>query len=280
MRTPFLGALALVLAATVIDAQERTTLAVGADARVRIDNPTGSTTVLGWDRNEVQVVASGSLARGTRTAGDRRRVNVSAPDGVALTVRVPRGVILDVRSGSGSIRIRGVENAIEAESGSGSIRIEATARTITAMGFSGGVDIEGGGTEVTRAESASGSVRVTQAGGVADLRSTSGSVRASGQVRDGRLFSVSGSVSFDGVVENGGRLFLESSSGSVSLRLPANTAAEYELSTVHGHIANAFGPRAETSDTHDGKSLRFSVRGGGARIKASTVSGSVRLHER
>jgi DUF4097 and DUF4098 domain-containing protein YvlB len=281
MKRFLLSAVALLLANTALGAQERsTTLDVVPDARVRINNPTGPTTVVAWDRGEVQVVADGAMARDVNVRSDRRRVDISAPASIALTVRVPKGVVLDVRSGSGPIQIRGVENAIEAESGSGPISIDATARSITATGFSGGVAIRGGGTEITRAESASGSVMVTQARGVVDLSSSSGSVMANGRVRDGRLFSVSGSVSFDGIVDDGGRLSLESSSGSVSLRLPANTSAEYELSTVQGHIVNSFGPRADVSSIGVGSNLRFSVRGGGARVKASTVTGSVQLNDR
>jgi DUF4097 and DUF4098 domain-containing protein YvlB len=273
-------AVATATGATGMQAQERPrnsiTANAAANARVRIENPTGPTSVIGWDRREVQVEAATGSIRDVHFTSDGRRVEVMAPVNAALTIRVPKGAVLDVRSGSGPISIRGVENTIDVESGSGPISITATPRRITAVGFSGGVHIRGGGTEFTRAESASGAVNVTNAAGVVDLSSISGAVVARGSIRDGKLFSVSGAVSFAGTVESSARLTLESSSGSVSLRVPADTPAEYELSAVNGRIRNAFGPGVERSG-HVGESLRFTVGSGRARIKATTVSGSVVL---
>jgi DUF4097 and DUF4098 domain-containing protein YvlB len=282
MRRSLLVAIAALCAITggnTVEAQERSITAnAAANARVRIENPTGATSVVGWDRNEVQVQASTGSVRDIRFTSDGRRVEVHVPVNVSVTVRVPKGAALDVRSGSGPISIRDVGNSIDVESGSGSISIDATPRRITAVGFSGGVHIRGGGTEFTRAESASGAVIVTNAAGVVDLSSISGAVSARGRIRDGKLFSVSGAVGFNGTVESGARLTLESSSGTVTLRLPPDTPAEYELLAVNGRIRNSFGPTVDRSG-HVGESLRFTVGSGRSRIRATTVSGAVVLNQ-
>jgi hypothetical protein len=278
MRGIVLAWTASMLVVTSALAQGHGTMAVGPGARISISSAVGPVTVSAWDRTEVAVIAPGSAQDEYELSGDGRRVTVRVRLGAPVQVRVPHDVMLNVQTGVGPIMIRGVTRTIEAESGSGPVRIEANAQSITATGFSGGVVIVGGGSEITRAESASGSVIITDATGVVDASSISGSVRVGGRVSDARLFSVSGSVSFDGTVENGGRLSAESSSGSVVLRLPATTSAEFELSTVNGGISNSFGPPPER--TSGGSRLRFVVGSGGARIKGSTVNGSVSLRQR
>lgn len=280
MRGALLGVVTLLLTASLSPAQDGPrTMAVAAGARISISSAVGPVNVTAWERSEVAVTGGGTLPHGYELSGDAQRVTIRVHDTGPLQVRVPRDVMLNVQTGAGPITIRGVTRNIEAESGSGPVRIEANAQSITATGFSGGVMIIGGGSEVTRAESASGSVIVTDATGVVDASSSSGSVRVNGRVTDARLFSVSGSVSFEGTVESGGRLTAETSSGSVRLRLPATTSAEFELSTVNGRIANSFGPRPEHGSVL-GARLRFVVGSGAARIKGSTVSGSVTLSDR
>ena len=260
-------------------AQDRTaTIGAAANARVSIYNPTGSVKVEAWDRPEVSVIAGrGSFRDLDLLTDDPKHITVRARTGFSIEVHVPRGVQLNVECGSGSIDISGVQGSVEAESQSGSLQIEGRPRSITANGISGGVTILGGGTEITHAESVSGSVVITDAHGVVDAKSSSGSVNVNGRVRDAKLFSVSGDVVFKGTVENGGRLSAESSSAGVELYLPANTSADYELSTVSGDIDNDFGPPATHTRNGSGVTLRFSVAGGGARVKAATVSGSVKL---
>jgi DUF4097 and DUF4098 domain-containing protein YvlB len=270
----------LMLAVSTLPAQDATrTMTVAAGARISISSGVGPVNVIAWDRSEVAVTAQGNSPNEYELSGDAQRVRIRMHHGGSLQVRVPREAMLNVETGAAPIMIRGVTRTIEAQSGSGSVRIEAKAQSITATGFSGGVVIVGGGSEITRAESASGSVVITDAAGVVDASSSSGSVRVNGRVTDARLFSVSGSVSFEGTVESGGRLTAETSSGSVVLRLPATTSAEFELSTVNGRISNSFGPRPERTGTI-GARLRFVVGSGAARIRGSTVSGSVSLRDR
>lgn len=280
MRGALLGIVTLLLSASLAFAQDGPrTMAVAAGARISISSAVGPVNVTAWDRSEVSVTSGGTSPRDFELSGDAQRVTIRVHRTAPLQVRVPRDALLNVQTGAGPIMIRGVTRTIEAESGSGSVRIEAKAQSITATGFSGGVVIVGGGSEVTRAGSASGSVVITDATGVVDASSSSGSVRLSGQVTDARLFSVSGSVSFEGTVESGGRLTAETSSGSVMLRLPASTSAEFELSTVTGRITNSFGPQREHGSTF-GAQLRFVVGSGAARIKGATVTGSVTLRDR
>jgi DUF4097 and DUF4098 domain-containing protein YvlB len=281
MRSTYIGIVGLLIGATSAPAQERPfILETSADARIVIENTSGSITVTAWDRNAVAVMGSRSALRDLEAEGGPNQVQLKMQRGHGLDVRVPRGAQLRATSGSGSVRVEGVEGSVDVESGSGSLHIEGTPRSIHAQGFSGGVTVLGGGTEVTRAESVSGTVIVTRASGIVEAKSSSGGVSVKGNVREANLFSVSGSVMFDGTVVHNGRLSAESSSGSVELTLPRNTPAEYDLSTISADIDNDFGPRPARKRGGGGVSLQFTVGNGGARIKAASVSGSVLLQGR
>ncbi len=66
----------------------------------------------------------------------------------------------------------------------------------------------------------------------------------------------------------------------MELRLPAATAADFDVTTFSGNISNEFGPQARrTSEYGPGKELSFST-GAGARIVAKSFSGDVRLRKR
>lgn len=281
MKNKTLTFLALAFFATNAFAQDRpATTAAEADARVSIENTSGSITVTAWDRNEVAVYGGRSVLRNLELDGNPRHVQIRMNAGSSLDVRVPRRAQLRAKSSSGFVHVEGVEGSVDIESASGTLQVEGRPRSIHATGFSGGVTILGGGTEVTRAESVSGTVMITRANGVVEAKSSSGGVNVKGDVREAVLFSVSGSVMFDGTVADGGRLSAESSSGSVELSLPRNTSAEYDLTTISADIDNDFGPPALKARNGSGVGLRFTVGNGGARIKAASVSGSVRLQAR
>jgi DUF4097 and DUF4098 domain-containing protein YvlB len=275
-----IGLLALIGIPGFASGQERpATAAANADARVTIENTSGSITVTGWDRNEVAVIGGRSTLRNLELDGNPKHVQIRMNAGSSLEVRVPRKAQLRAQSSSGFVHVEGVEGTVDIESASGTLQVEGRPREIHATGFSGGVTILGGGSEVTRAESVSGTVMVTRASGVVEAKSSSGGVNVKGDVREAVLFSVSGSVMFDGTVADGGRLSAESSSGSVELSLPRNASAEYDLTTISADVDNDFGPPA-TKSRNGGVGLRFTVGNGGARIKGASVSGSVRLQAR
>jgi hypothetical protein len=273
---------ALLLVAGQAYAQDRPAVTAGTDpdVSVTISNITGSIVVRACERNEVIVYGGRSVARDLDIDVTPKHVKLEMIQGHDLTLCVPRRAKLRARSTSGSVSVSGVEGTVDVESASGSLLIEGRPRTIHAMGFSGDVTINGGGVEVTRAESVSGSVSVSRASGVVDAKSSSGGVTVRGDVREAQLFSVSGTVQFNGSVANGGRLSAESSSGSVGLTLPRNMSADYEMSTISADIENDFGPSATKTRNGVGVTLRFNVGNGGARIKASSVSGSIILKDR
>ena len=257
-------------------ASAQRTLVVPEGATINISNESGNISVYGGPRRDVEV------GRGNRdmerelemdSRGSQVNVKVSTQQ---LVIRVPAGAKLVIENQSGSVSVEGVRGQVEVSTQSGSITVRGVVESLHAETLSGSITADGGSAR-TYAESISGHVELYRVSGTVDARSTSGSVNVNGRdVSDAKLSSVSGSASYHGTITSDGRLELDSSSGSVEIAVPNNFSAQYDLSSINGHISNEFGPRPVQHRNGDGAELRFST-GSGARIIGTTVSGTVHL---
>jgi hypothetical protein len=85
--------------------------------------------------------------------------------------------------------------------------------------------------------SVTGEIGVHQVGGSFDLRSERGSVVVVSRGGEGEIRSLSGDINCRiAFLEPGGSLYLKSSSGDVSLFLPADTSARVEATTRAGRV--------------------------------------------
>jgi DUF4097 and DUF4098 domain-containing protein YvlB len=308
MKTVFSLAMAIATIAGSAAAQQtiNETRPAAPCGAVEVHNTAGSVRVVGWNRNEVQV--TGTLGRGTErldftTEGDRTRIRVVLPrnardvQGSQLEIRVPVQSSPQVQTVSADIEISGVRGGLEAQAVSGRVEITADrAPTLKASTVSGGVRLRGSSgsvdaesvsgtldiqvaTQRARAKTVSGDLTLREASGSAEASTVSGNALVDGgRFNRMSLSSVSGTLHFRGELEQGGLYHLNSHSGNVELRLPARTAADFEVNTFSGRITNDFGPAAErTSRYAPGMELRFTAAGGGARVVAKTFSGNVRL---
>lgn len=260
-----------------------------ADALVEIDNPAGSVTVTGWDRNEVAVTGDlGAGASGLDFTGSGSRIRIGVdternPHGVvsSLEIHVPRRSRLQIESFAGSIVVAESSGTISAETVNGSITIGGQAREISAESVNGSVQISGASTH-TRAETVNGSVIVRGASGELDASTVNGRLEVSGGSFDrAHLETVSGALSFDGSLASGATLEAETVSGTVTLVLPANVAGDFSISTFSGGIDNALGPPATRVGEHTTeRELEFSTGGGGASVSIHTLSGRITLRKK
>ncbi|HYR32506.1 MAG TPA: hypothetical protein VEO93_11330, partial [Gemmatimonadales bacterium] len=245
-----------------------------AGGSVRIANPAGRIRVLGWDADSVAV--SGRLApRAGRfsAAGDPhvRTLGVDTGPGAAeLDIHVPRRATVWVKSATATIEVEGVEGTLDLTSQGGSIRVLGTPQDVTAETMDGAVELAGG-TGRARVKTVSGDILLRGASQDLGASTLSGRivVRAAGWqrggtgVQRGRFESVTGDVRFEGEVGRGGVVEVESQSGTIELRVPASTVAEFDLLTIGGTITNHLGeaqPRPRAGGT--GLELRFSTGAG------------------
>jgi DUF4097 and DUF4098 domain-containing protein YvlB len=107
------------------------------------------------------------------------------------------------------------------------------------------------------------------------------SVETTAALRRAVIETVSGNVELSGALGSGARLSVESVNGTVTLRLPATTSADFEISTFNGSIKNDFGPPAKKASKYlPARELSFSMGDGDARVTVEAFNGSVRLVER
>jgi hypothetical protein len=278
----------LVASSTLAGAEGRITQSRPAapDGVVHIDNPAGSIRVIGWDRAEVAV--SGTLGHGAfglDLGGDKRRTRVEVesqgnPHGISsdLEVRVPAGSDVVIESFAASISVSEVKGTVSAETVNGDIRVGEAPREVQAESVNGGVTVSSRGGRV-QAESVNGPVTVRGAGGEIDASTVNGPLTVTGgSFQRARLETVNGRILFEGGLARGGTLEVESVSGAVELALPANTAADFSVTTFSGDIRNELGPAAQQTSRHTTeKELTFSTGGGGANVTVETLSGSIVL---
>lgn len=224
------------------------------DAVLRIENISGSVKVEGWDRSEIHV--TGTLGKGTKEldiSGDPGKWNLEVvmdedarnSEGTDLVLQVPRGARLEVETVSADVTVSECEGPAEIESVSGRIEIRGRPRTL-------------------------------------DLDTVSGDIRAVSDrpLREGDLESVSGEIVLEADLEGDGRFEFETVSGDIALRLPARVSAEFEVSSFSGGITNDFGVEPEKPNQYlPSQELQFTLGAGGARVKASTISGKVRIEK-
>jgi DUF4097 and DUF4098 domain-containing protein YvlB len=278
-------------AAVPVTAQQKLdeTRPASKDGVVEVHNVSGSVRVTGWDRDEVAV--TGTLGRGSERleftgSGARTEVRVVLPhfaqhvDGSDLELKVPAGSRLEVNTVSADIGVDGVAGPVRLESVRGRVTVGGAPREFEAKTVSGDIEVAAASAP-GRASSVSGKVALKGVGESVEADSVSGAVTVTGDaVTRAQLQTTSGDIRFDAGLAAGGRLDAKTVSGSVGLRLPAATAAEFDVTTFSGNITNEFGPQAKrTSEYGPGKELSFST-GTGAKVVAKTFSGDVRLQKR
>ena len=260
------------------------------DGTVEIRNVAGSVKVTGWDREEVSV--TGTLGKGTERlefsgSGKRTLVKVVLPqtshhvDGSDLEIKVPTASTLDVETVSADITAEKVSGALKLETVSGSVTAGGDPAKFDARSVSGDVEITAASAP-GRAKSVSGDVTLKGVAGAVEAGSVSGKVLVTGgEVSGVELETTSGDIRFAAGLAKNARLDAKTVSGEVELILPADVAADFDVTTFSGDIINELGPPARrTSEYGPGKELSFSTGGGGARVEAKSFSGSVYLRKR
>jgi hypothetical protein len=284
--------LVLALGAQQGAAQGRWPLA--ADGSVRIVNPSGRVRIVGWDTDSLAVSGRGPGRFTTGGNVNVRKVEVmasagagaGAASGTELEVHVPRGARVWVKSASADIDVVGVDGTLDLNSVGGAIHVVGTPADVTAETMGGPVELAGGSGRA-RVKTVSGDILLRGASVDLGASTLSGTitVRAAGWqrggtgVQRGKFESVTGDVRFDGELGRGGIVELESQSGTIALRVPATTTADFDLVTIGGAITNRL-----TADPPQRGVLRFSTGagsgeggGGGALVTARSFKGNISL---
>ncbi len=262
------------------------------NARLSVSGVHHDITVRVWDRNEVHVVAmidgeserlevTGSADNlSVRIEHDRQQRGQVRGNG-SIEVQIPRGVRLSLNSVSGSQQVEGVTGTLRLSTVSGRIEYAGDAESAEINSVSGSVR-GSGAVSRTNVNSVAGSVELRGVSGRVDANSVSGNMTFAGGPFDHvRANSVSGRVELDGRVNENASMDLQSHSGAIVLKLPANTPGDYEIDTMSGRIVNRITDDEARSPRYGpGRSLNFRVGAGTASIRLHSFSGSVTVEPR
>lgn len=263
------------------------------DGVVEIDGAGGTLRIIGWDKPEVYVTGTlGEGAEGLELGGTSRRIRIDVetqgnPHSVIsnLEVHVPAASRIEVDAMSADISVLDVTGTVTADTVAGSISVTGSAREVTLESVNGSVDAT---CACTRAhvESVNGSVTVQGAKGEVEASTVNGSLRVvGGTFERAKLETVNGRITFEGALVGHASLDIESVGGSVDLRLPANTSADFTVNTFSGSIRNAWSadgadsPRRTSRFTRE-QELTFTAGSGGATVGIQTLSGDVTISKR
>lgn len=267
-----------------------------ASAKISISNIAGSVNVTAWDRNEVQV--SGELGEGAKPleiSGDNDHLSIEvksrggsgwfnfgadskmAP--TTLELHVPRAASLDINVISAPLVVDGLAGGtIEINTISGNARIHARTPSLEVDSVSGSIEFSGHADQASL-QTVSGEILAPALGSRAKLQTISGQIQAGGGPwQKLSLSTVSGDMQLTGGLTADGDVDIDSMSGDVQWRLPADTSATLHASTFSGDLRSDFGTPAEARHG-PGSSLDTSLGAGAGKIHIETFSGDLRLRK-
>jgi len=245
-------------------------------------------------------VASSASRVEVRTQYPRESRNVSVS--VDFTVTVPRGAGVTVRTFSGNLKLATIDGPLTAETISGDVVVTAAGQLESAKSTSGNVRVGTASSEGDLSVSSTSgdvSLKAVRARGV-DANSVSGSVQlADVTCTRAKVTSISGEVVFGGPLAKGGRYFLQSHSGDVTVYTDGKSGFEVAAGTFSGEISSDLtivstfggeppkgeppagepgpgrGPRPKRGGP--GQRVRGTFGDGGAFLELSAFSGDVKI---
>lgn len=254
---------------------------------VHVSNISGSVTVRGWSRNEVEV--TGTLGRDVEElvferSGNKVTIKVKLPKGRSrssdadLRISVPEMSSLDIGTVSADIDISDVKGFQSLHTVSGDVSVESAGGDVTAEAVSGDIEVDGEGQDGQfEANAVSGDITFFRVSGSISVETVTGDlVVDEGAFDRADLNSVNGEVLFLSGLRPGGRLSIETVNGEVGVEFSDEVSARFDIESFNGDIDNCFGPDPErTSRYAPGTELSFQQGDGDGRVTISTMNGDI-----
>jgi hypothetical protein len=269
--------------------QTDTTLAVRPGGRLQVEAMGGSATVSTWDRDAVRVRTTNSTAPGAgpgaaRGATVRQRggdvvvrtdaFGGTSSAGTTFEITVPRsfhvlveGINLSVtvEGVNGSVTIDNVEGNVRVSGVTGDVRIESVAGSVTVVDVAGAVT----------AHSVNQTVRLERVRGDIDAETVNGSIIVRGaDAASVHASTINGLIEYDGTVRDGGRYYLRTHNGRITMSVPERANATVTARTRSGMVETAF-PVPVTGRLDQGFS--FVLGTGGASVELESFNGAIRI---
>ncbi len=255
------------------------------NGKLEIDAAQGTLDIVGWDKNEVEIMGSlGDAVDRLEIDKGHRKIKVKAvvpKSGVGgevhLVLHAPHNNDIRVPFFQGPVNISGIEGDIEVETLGGNISVIGSCKRVDARSVGGSITLDaaarGFAAEKVRAKTVSGMITLRKVHREAEIESISGPVTVVGDSFEKvTIETVSGEVRFEGGLMHYGRLQVDTHGGQILAAFPPEFSAEFDVATYHGKVENAF-----TSKADDKHSLPHADGNAQAEVKATSFSGNIRL---
>lgn len=287
-------------------------LSVDGATNISVENLRGKVKILGWDKSEVLV--SGEIDdKAERFVfekdGSFIKVKVVMPHhmkgswhekGSNLVINVPRELRLDFSGVSTDVIVEGLTRSTEVKSVSGNINVDSLSDLIEVSSVSGDINSENLSGKI-HLSSVSGDIDDKNSQGRITLKAVSGHLNTETNASEVFVNTVSGEI--DMKVGEVDELIISTVSGDVDGELSLNTNGLVKMSSVSGDIdlgftndvqasfrmkSNAGGDlvnkitddRAKHAKYGPSSKLYFETGNGKASVKASTVSGRLKVYKK
>ncbi|HZS55748.1 MAG TPA: DUF4097 family beta strand repeat-containing protein [Bryobacteraceae bacterium] len=260
-----------------------------------VDNRNGSISIIGWDRDSVDVAGT----KYAPTDADLKEVHIKVDVtgrmasittespreawgnyGANYTIHLPHNtVVTRAKSTNGSVTAEDMSAGGSLSSTNGRISLHRDDGNFDLHTTNGGIELEDC-SGVERAETTNGSVRGILKAGAFEARSTNGAIDLTllkpRHDEALRASTTNGTITVALREFAGNPIHVETTHGGVTLRLPHDTDARIEARTSLSHITSELPVSSEESDKHE---LRGQLGKGGPVISASTTTGSIRIED-
>ncbi len=178
-----------------------------------------------------------------------------------VTVESPTQLTLQARTSDGNVTLSGLQGDLGLTTGDGNVTLDHV---------SGNLHIKSG----------DGQVKVTNADGAIDAHTSDGNLSVDGLFHTLALHTSDGSLDLN--LREGTKLAgpttIQSSDGSVTIRVPQNFAADLNVHTSDGHVNCALPLVMDNYQSGgSGHELRGKLNGGGTPLTIKTSDGSVKI---
>ena len=175
------------------------------------------------------------------TIGERHSNDLFRNISIDYEITLPRSSAITASTGSGDLEIQDVGATVKAQSGSGSVRVHGVQGAATLGTGSGDIEFQQTGPGDVKAETGSGSIRLQGLSGALRASTGSGDVEAQGQpTSDWKLTTGSGSVRL--IVGNAKfNLDADTGSGGINVSQPITMQGSLNRHHVSGAV-NGGGP--------------------------------------
>ncbi len=161
--------------------------------------------------------------------------------GLTLDITVPANTGITIHSSSADATIDGITESINASSSSGNLDLNNTSGSLNLSTSSGDISMNDEHGEVS-AHTTSGNISVNGLSGSADLSTSSGDITLERAQISGQdhLQTTSGNINFSGTLDPRGSYQMNTSSGNITLNLPAGSSFQLAISSSSGELHNDF----------------------------------------